>query len=144
MSGEPAAKKARCRDGEHEQHAIAATLAANPETKEARVWGKLQGKRKIRIGIRKQFMADFKTHGFGFVEGSCWTTHIDAETYKSRDSYKTRAQVYAAECQDSKTTEAKIRYACSFGKGKERLMTPRAGMKIRPARTSRSTTTRTT
>ena len=82
---DPAMKKQkRERSAEYQQQAVAACMEANPNTKEARVWGQLAGKSKIMIGLRKPFMDDFNQGGFGFVEGSRWMKHINEESYSQK------------------------------------------------------------
>ena len=66
--------------------------------------GQLAGKSKIMIGLRKSFMDDFNQGGFGFVEGSRWMKHINEESYSQKDSFKTEAQIFVAECNDPVAT----------------------------------------
>ena len=112
-----AAKTKRRRTQEYEQNAVAATLGANPATKEAQVWSKLQGKSRVMINMRKQFMEEFGQKGFGFVEGSKWTTHINEETYDAEDSHKTYAQILQAEAGCIKSAKAKLEFAKTMGEG---------------------------
>ena len=112
-----AAKRPREREFEHQQRAVAATMAANSTSKEAAVWGKLKGKNKMMVKLRREFVEQFHAHGFGFVEGSKWVNMIDTETYSSRDSYKTEAQIHAAEAKCPEATAAKIETAKAMGQG---------------------------
>ena len=47
-------------------------MAANSTSKEAAVWGKLKGKNKYMVKLRREFVEQFQAHGFGIVEGSKW------------------------------------------------------------------------
>ena len=105
------------RDWEYKQRAIAATFTVNPGTKEAKVWDKLQGKNRTLIALRKEFAQEFNEKGFGFVDGSKWTSHLDVEEFKQSDSYKTYSQILAAECGDEKNAQAKVRTAKAEGQG---------------------------
>ena len=89
-------KRPREREFEHQQRAVAATMAANSTSKEAAVWGKLKGKNKLMVKLRREFVEQCNADGFGCVEGSKWVNMIDTETYSSRDSYKTEAQKHSS------------------------------------------------
>ena len=102
-----AAKRPREREFEHQQRAVAATMAANSTSKEAAVWGKLKGKNKMMQKLRREFVEQFHAHGFGFVEGSKFVNMVDTETYSAKDSYKTEAQIFAAEAKCPVSTAAK-------------------------------------
>ena len=115
---DPAMKKQkRERSAEYQQQAVAACMEANPNTKEARVWGQLAGKSKTMIGLRKSFMDDFNQGGFGFVEGSRWVKHINEESYSQKDTFKAEAQIFVAECNDPVATAGKIAFAKAMGEG---------------------------
>ena len=113
----PAAKRHREREFEFQQRSVDATMAANSTSKEAAVWGKLKGKNKVMVKLRREFVEQFQAHGFGFVEGSKWVSMIDTETYSSKDSYKTEAQIYEAEAKCPVPTAAKIETAKAMGQG---------------------------
>ena len=51
------------------------------------------------------------------MEGSKWVNMIDTETYSSKDSYKTEAQIYEAEATCPEATAAKIETAKAMGQG---------------------------
>ena len=110
-------KRPREREFEHQPRAVAATMAANSTSKEAAVWGKLKGKNKMMVKLRREFDEQCNADGFGCVEGSKWVNMIDTETYSSRDSYKTEAQIHAAEAKCPEATAAKIETAKAMGQG---------------------------
>ena len=105
------------REWEYKQKAIGATFAGNPGTKEAKVWEKLQGKNRTLISLRKEFIEEFNEKGFGFVEGSKWSGHLDVEEFKQSDSFKTWSQILVAEANDEKNAQAKVRTAKAEGQG---------------------------
>ena len=69
------------------------------------------------VMLRKQFLKDFQEKGFGFVEGSKWTTYTSQEDVIAPEEYMTRAQIWKAECKDDKNTDAKIAWAIAQGEG---------------------------
>jgi len=77
----------RDRDGEYLVETVKRTLEANEKTQEAKVFGKLVGKSKIIVDLRKQFAKEFQQKGFGFVQGSKWTSYLSGEEYRQVDSY---------------------------------------------------------
>ena len=113
----PSKKRTREREGEHEMLAVKRCMEANPQTDESSVWGKLAGKSKIMVKLRKEFAAQFKSDGFGFVQGSKWATYLNTEEFKSTDSYKTEAQIFRDEGKDPTNTKAKLDWAREKGQG---------------------------
>jgi len=92
-------------------------MRANANSDEAKVWKTIAGKSALQQRLQQEFMVEFQQAGFGFVEGSKWTKHLNSSLMQNEESYKTRAQILKAECKDDQCTEAKIAFALSLGEG---------------------------
>ena len=105
------------RTREYTRAAIKAQVQTKPESSEAKLWGKLQGKSPEMIELQNKFMEEFKVSGFGFAEGSRWLQYLNKETFSQKDSYKTYEQILAAECSSTVNAKSKIKWAESLGEG---------------------------
>ena len=118
ISGAP---KKRNREGEYAKDAFAATMAANGETSEARIWKALAGKSRQQQELQKSFMSEFRQTGFGFVEGSKWTTYDLQQKIEMQREYMTEEQIFKKECKSAANTAAKIEWAILQGEGTPEL-----------------------
>ena len=69
------------------------------------------------VKLRGEFKRAVMDKGFGFVEGSKWSSWISEEKFVQEDEYKTESQVLSAECGSAASTAAKIAWAKSLGEG---------------------------
>ena len=101
---------------EYEKNNFNKHMVANADTDEAQVWKSLKGKSASMQQLQREFMMDFKTKGFGFIQGTKWMKHISKEIYSVDDEYKTYEQILDAEKSES-NAKAKIAYALTLGEG---------------------------
>ena len=93
-------------------------IRSQPESKEAKVLTELlKCRNKVMVKRTQEFLDDFKDQGFGFVEGSKWSSFTTRDQHTQEDLYMTRAQILKEECDDEANTQAKIKYAESLGEG---------------------------
>ena len=93
-------------------------IRLRPDSQEAEVIKELSKcKNKIMLEKTQEFLNDFKEQGFGFVEGSKWSSFTTRDQHTQEDLYMTAAQVLKEECGDEANARAKIKYAESLGEG---------------------------
>ena len=112
ISGAPTKRN---REGENAKDAFAATMAANGETSEARIWKALAGKSRQQQELQKSFMSEFRQKGFGFAEGSKWTTYDLQQKIEMQRGYMTEEQIFKKECKSAANTAANIEWAIFQG-----------------------------
>ena len=106
------------RSREYDKEKTMRAIRSQPESKEAKVLAELtKCRNKVMVKRTQEFLDDFKEQGFGFVEGSKWSSFTTRDQHTQEDSYMTEAQILKEECGDRANTQAKIRFAESFGEG---------------------------
>ena len=93
-------------------------IRSRPDSKENQVLTELlKCRNQIMVERTKEFLNDFKEQGFGFVEGSKWSSMTSRDQHTQEDLYMTAAQILKEECGDEANAQAKIKYAESLGEG---------------------------
>ena len=114
-------KRARDRSDrsvEYDKEKSMRAIRSQPESKEAKVLTELlKCRNKVMVKRTEEFLADFKEQGFGFVEGSKWSSFTTRDQHTQEDSYMTTAQILKEECGDEANARAKIKFAESLGEG---------------------------
>ena len=65
----------------------------------------------------QEFLSEFKEQGFGFVEGSKWSSYTTREQFTQEDLYMTPDQILKEECFNEANAQAKIKNAEALGEG---------------------------
>ena len=106
------------RSVEYDKDKTMKAIRSQPESKEAKVLAELtKCRNNVMVQKTKEFLDEFKEQGFGFVEGSKWSSFTTRDQHTQEDSYMTEAQILKEECGDRANTKAKIQYAETFGEG---------------------------
>ena len=106
------------RSVEYEKEKHMRAIRSQPESKEAKVLEiLLKCRNQVMLKKTEEFLNDFKEQGFGFVEGSKWSSFTTRDQHTQEDSYMTTAQILKEECGDEANAQAKIKFAESLGEG---------------------------
>ena len=106
------------RSVEYDKEKSMRAIRSQPESKEAKVLAELtKCRNNVMVKKTQEFLDDFKQQGFGFVEGSKWSSFTTRDQHTQEDSYMTEAQILKEECGDEANAQAKIKFAESFGEG---------------------------
>ena len=89
-------------------------IRSRPDTKEAEVLKELSKCRnQVMLAKTQEFLSEFKEQGFGFVEGSKWSSYTTREQFTQEDSYMTPEQISTAKIVEMIVMIVFLVYECS-------------------------------